>query len=153
MSNEPKPVAFSVSFRFRAVRERRNLSQQELADKTGVSRNTVSNLENTSDVKLSTLLALSAALDVPVHTWLMPDRKWSDWFCDSYPQEITTLSWQRLRDLPPGFVFVTQDGVLAVKSEYRHNDQCQCILLGSGEYAYFQQGDNIMVSAIEVMIP
>lgn len=74
-------TAFSVAFRLRAVRERSNLSQQQLAEVAGVTRQTISNLENTSDAKLSTILALSAALDVPAHTWLLPDRDWFEWFC------------------------------------------------------------------------
>lgn len=77
-------TAFSVAFRLRAVRERSNLSQTDLASRANVSRNTVSNLENTNDAKLSTLIALSAALGVPAHTWLLPDRDWFEWFCSEF---------------------------------------------------------------------
>lgn len=77
-------TAFSVAFRLRAVRERSSLSQQDLADMANVSRNTVSKLENTNDAKLSTILALSAALGVPAHTWLLPDRDWFEWFCTEF---------------------------------------------------------------------
>lgn len=60
--------------------------------------------------------------------------------------------WVTLEALPPGAVFVTEDGVLAVKSEYHYmnGDQWQCVLLTSGEYAHFARGNNTLVSAVEV---
>lgn len=63
-------------------------------------------------------------------------------------------AWVRLGDLPPGFVFATQTCVLAVKTEYYHiNGQCKCVLLGSGEYASFAQGNDTMVVALEIAQP
>ena len=61
--------------------------------------------------------------------------------------------WVRLVNLRPGAVFVTRDGVMAVKSGYfysNHNPQPQCILLASGEYAHFPELDNEWVKEIEV---
>jgi hypothetical protein len=63
-----------------------------------------------------------------------------------------------LGELRKGAVFATENGVYAVKSEY-HNDgpidpvadsegvnlQCQCILLSSGEFADFKQGNATVV--------
>lgn len=52
----------------------------------------------------------------------------------------------KLRDLRPGAVFKTTDGIRAVKSEYRYGNevgsQCQCVLLASGEYAHFPNGND-----------
>lgn len=67
------------------------------------------------------------------------------------------VSWVTLDELPPGCVFVTQDGVLAVKSEYKYNgefnSQWRCILLASGEYAHFEQGNSTLVAAVEIATP
>jgi len=64
---------------------------------------------------------------------------------------VKEAAWKPLRLLEPGFVFVTQDGTLAVKSEYHlAGGQCMCILLGSGEYAHFPKGDETIVQAIEL---
>jgi hypothetical protein len=63
--------------------------------------------------------------------------------------ERTTLG-----ELRPGAVFVTKDGVLAVKSEYRYGNepgsQCQCVLLASGEYAHFAAKNETEVREIFV---
>jgi len=68
------------------------------------------------------------------------------------PVRETVVNWVRLGDLPPGLIFATQNGVLAVKSEY-HNSwtgQCMCVLLQSGEYAHFLEGDETLVTALEI---
>ena len=61
--------------------------------------------------------------------------------------------WMALEDLPPGAVFETRDGVLAVKSEYHYGDsdtQSQCILLDGGEFAHFPEKNAIKVRQIIV---
>lgn len=67
------------------------------------------------------------------------------------------MNWVTLDDLPPGYVFITQDGILAVKSEYHYSNgldaQWRCILLGSGEYAHFENGNDTLVSALEIEAP
>jgi transcriptional regulator with XRE-family HTH domain len=80
----------SMAFRFRAVRERRNLSIVELAAKSNTSRNTISLLERGRDVKVSTLLALSAALNTPANSWFLSDQEWFEWFCTGFraPQPV-----------------------------------------------------------------
>jgi len=58
-----------------------------------------------------------------------------------------------LYELRPGAIFVTEDGVYAVKSEYRYNNtnpQFQCILLESGEYAHFPAGNKTLVEEVEL---
>ena len=62
--------------------------------------------------------------------------------------------WVRLANLRPGAVFVTRDGVMAVKSEYfysNHNPQPQCILLASGEYAHFPELEKTWVMEVSVV--
>lgn len=55
-----------------------------------------------------------------------------------------------LAELRPGAVFVTRDGTYAVKSEYRHELQCECVLLASGEYAWFKDRDKTLVREVRV---
>lgn len=54
--------------------------------------------------------------------------------------------WVRLENLPPGSLFVTKNGIKAVKSEYHYSNagQCKCILLASGEYAHFADGNDTL---------
>jgi len=54
--------------RLKVIREGRKMTQDSLAAKSGVSRVTISMIENgnLSDVKVSTLQKLALALDVPV---------------------------------------------------------------------------------------
>ncbi|HLZ64442.1 MAG TPA: hypothetical protein VKR06_46535, partial [Ktedonosporobacter sp.] len=51
-------------------------------------------------------------------------------------------------------VFVTLKGVYAVRSEYYNAGgppfQPQCILLASGEYAHFAEGENTQVREVQV---
>lgn len=69
--------------------------------------------------------------------------------------DVSKHTWVRLDDLPPGFLFLTQGGILAVKSEYHYSNggQWRCILLASGEYAHFEDGNDTLVMALEVAIP
>ena len=55
--------------------------------------------------------------------------------------------WVELADLEPGALFETRRGIRAVKSEYTYSNgsQCQCVLLGSGEYAHFANGNKEVV--------
>lgn len=65
-------------------------------------------------------------------------------------------TWLPLGELDDGAVFETKEGVRAVKSEYyytmpegkQHLAQCQCVLLGSGEYAHFPKGNATLVRRI-----
>lgn len=67
-------------------------------------------------------------------------------------QEVVALKYLR-----PGALFVTPAGTYAVKSEYFYstgmslNSQYQCILLESGEYAHFAEGNATLVR--EVRLP
>src|SRR2546430_1819646 len=62
--------------------------------------------------------------------------------------------WVMLKDLRPGAVFVTREGIYAVKSEYRYSSeplaQCECVLLASGEYAHFRDGNETLVREVSV---
>lgn len=60
----------------------------------------------------------------------------------------------RLCNLRNGAIFATQNGIKAVKSEYvysnKPNSQCECVLLESGEYAHFANGNDEWVKEIPV---
>jgi hypothetical protein len=58
----------------------------------------------------------------------------------------------RLKNLRKGAIFITKDGIKAVKSEYLYSNdnlEIECILLESGEYAHFPNGNNEWVSEIK----
>lgn len=59
-----------------------------------------------------------------------------------------------LKDLRPGAIFVTREGIYAVKTEYRYGSevqsQCECILLESGKYAHFKDGNQTLVRQVRI---
>lgn len=56
-----------------------------------------------------------------------------------------------LEALRPGAIFVTRDGCYAVKSEYFYpNGVCECVLLASGEYAHFKDGNRTLVREVRI---
>ena len=56
-----------------------------------------------------------------------------------------------LAEIEPGTLF-RADGVYAVKSEYVYpSGWCECILLASGEYAYFPRGNDTPVEIIDLV--
>lgn len=71
------------------------------------------------------------------------------------PETVQIVSRSRISEvtlfeLRPGAIFVTRDGVRAVKTQYHYpNGQCECVLLKSGEYAHFEQGNLTMVQEVE----
>jgi hypothetical protein len=58
---------------------------------------------------------------------------------------------KRLKDLRPGALFTTRNGIIAVKSAHIYGDvQCEAILLETGEYAHFSEGDMTPVREVEL---
>lgn len=58
---------------------------------------------------------------------------------------------QTLEELREGALFITKDGTLAVKSQYRmSNNQCECILLSSGSYAHFERRNSEPVIEVDL---
>lgn len=57
-----------MGFKLKEVREEKRMTQEELAEKSGVSRQTIISIENdkTTDVKVSTLQKLASAMDTTV---------------------------------------------------------------------------------------
>jgi transcriptional regulator with XRE-family HTH domain len=57
-----------VGYKIKELREKLNMTQEELAEKSGISRATISMLENdvTKEVMTSTLRALADALETTV---------------------------------------------------------------------------------------
>lgn len=57
-----------MGYRVKEIRERKNMTQEELERKSGISRQTISAIENDkyTDVKVGTLLAIANALDTTV---------------------------------------------------------------------------------------
>lgn len=63
-----------MEYKIKELRERRRLSQSELAEMSGVSRPTIVRLESTEDVAISTrtLEKLAKALGVSIKTLFLP---------------------------------------------------------------------------------
>ena len=61
-----------MGYRVKEVRELRNMTQEELERRSGVSRQTISAIENNrvraEDVKVGTLMALASALETTIDT-------------------------------------------------------------------------------------
>jgi hypothetical protein len=57
----------------------------------------------------------------------------------------------RIQNLRDGALFETDDGVRAVKSEYGHWQQPDCILLQSGEYAHFPESGATLVWELRIV--
>lgn len=57
-----------MAYRIRELREKKELTQEQLAQKSGVSRSTIIQLENNDEheAMVGTLKSLAAALEVPV---------------------------------------------------------------------------------------
>lgn len=57
-----------MAYRIRELREKKELTQEQLAQMSGISRMTICKLENNeeSEAMVGTLKALAAALNVPV---------------------------------------------------------------------------------------
>lgn len=57
-----------MAYRIKELREKKKLTQEQLSQKSGVSRTTIANLESNKEHEpmVGTLKALAAALDVPV---------------------------------------------------------------------------------------
>lgn len=90
--------------------------------------------------------------------WWITNKEYPVWrgACEwraSHKAQEKSGEWIELIDLLPGYVFETEDGILAVKSEYFYsngNPQPQCILLASGEYAHFEGGPETLVRAVGI---
>ena len=59
-----------MGFKVKEIREERNMTQEELERKSGISRQTISAIENgkvkPGDVKVGTLMALASALETTI---------------------------------------------------------------------------------------
>lgn len=63
-----------MGYRIRKLRKERKMSQQELSEKSGVSRTIISFLESgkSIDTHLSTLQRIADCLEVPIHDLFLP---------------------------------------------------------------------------------
>ena len=77
---------------------------------------------------------------------------YENWYFYKKPEtESSDAAWTTLRQLHAGEVFKTRDGIAAVKSEYHlPNGHCECILLASGEYADFPEGNDTVVQIVSL---
>ena len=59
-----------MGYKLKAIREAKGITQEELEQKSGISRQTISAIENNKvgDIKIGTLKALAQALETTVDT-------------------------------------------------------------------------------------
>ncbi len=72
-------------------------------------------------------------------------------YCEDCAEAALLPTWQTLDALRPGAVFVTEGGILAMKTEYHtfeSGTQWNCYLLASGESAHFPNQDTELVREI-----
>lgn len=57
-----------MKYRVKEIREQKNMSQEQLEQKSGISRQTISAIENDriTDVKVGTLMAIANALETTI---------------------------------------------------------------------------------------
>lgn len=81
--------ATQLYWRLFLMRTRCNLTQTELAYRAGLSRNIITKLESGghADAKLSTLVAVSNVMRMPMHAWFLPEDEWRKWYDFNIPQE------------------------------------------------------------------
>ena len=67
-----------MGYKLKEMRERQNMTQEELERKSGVSRQTISAIENnrvgSGDVKVGTLMALASALETTIDALFFEDN-------------------------------------------------------------------------------
>ncbi len=64
IARTPKDIGIAL----RSVRKAKNLTQGQLADRSGIWQRTISNIEtDASGTKLDTIFSLCAALDLEIH--------------------------------------------------------------------------------------
>ena len=64
-----------MGFKVKELREAKGMTQEELEEKSGVSRQTISAIENNrcGDVKTGTLMAIAKALDTTLDAIFFPE--------------------------------------------------------------------------------
>ncbi|MEE3393247.1 MAG: helix-turn-helix transcriptional regulator [Lachnospiraceae bacterium] len=64
LTESPKEIERTIAGNVRAIRRRRKISQQKLADRSGVSLGSIKRFESTGDISLLSLCKIALALDI-----------------------------------------------------------------------------------------
>lgn len=64
---------------------------------------------------------------------------------------IYRSDWLTLEDLEPGALFETTNGVRAIKSDYRRDNQPLCISCEDGRFAHFPDKEKEKVRQIKII--
>ena len=75
MSNSSAKILWTFGERVKEERKKNSVTQEELAEYTGVSVDTVKRIENGKGVKLDVAYNIAAALRVPLES-LLPQQEW-----------------------------------------------------------------------------
>ena len=102
-SDQVEQITVSVGRKIRQLRDRKNLSQQKIAEQSGLSRNTLSLIERgQSSPTISTLKRLANALDVSINAFFDTLDRASIIFTKSGQRPSLQLSECLLADLGTG---------------------------------------------------
>ena len=105
MEDELQETAINVGQKIRQLREHRNLSQQDIAEESGLSRNTLSLIERgQSSPTVSTLKRIAHALNVDINAFFDTSTKTSIVFTKSRQRPSLQLSECLLTDLGAGLL-------------------------------------------------
>lgn len=80
LPKSPKEIERTVAANVRAIRRRRKISQQKLADQSGVSLGSIKRFESTGDISLLSLCKIGLALGI--------EKDLLNLFSDIPPQSI-----------------------------------------------------------------
>jgi len=85
----------NIAYQLRAIREQRNWTQEELAQKANKTQNTISRLEDPEYGKLTikTLLEIASALDVALLIKFVPFSKFFTEISDLSPEALSAKSF------------------------------------------------------------
>jgi len=75
LSNSSAKILWTFGERVKEERKKNSVTQEELAEYTGVSVDTVKRIENGKGVKLDVAYNIAAALRVPLES-LLPQQEW-----------------------------------------------------------------------------
>lgn len=105
MDDELNDKTIEVGQKIRIIRERKRLSQQAVAEQSGLSRNTLSLIERgKSSPTVSTLKRIASALSVDINAFFDPSGKTSIVYTKSEKRPSLLLSECLLSDLGAGLV-------------------------------------------------
>lgn len=143
-----------LPFQIRAIRQAREWSQKELAERVGMAQEGISRLEslNYGKFTLSTLKRVASAFDVALIVRFVPFSELAHWITDLSPENLAVPDF----DHDPGVRFEPRDvssGVVLGGPELDSNDireDANRLVLGFNEYKQRSQSIKLVTNPTTV---